>query len=110
EVHRSLDDGRADGAARIERAVGILKDNLHALAVGPELAPRQPPDLVAVEIDFARGRIDQTHDAAGHRRLAGARLPDDAERLAPPHLQTDVIGGPHLARGLEEAGAAIDLA
>ena len=39
-------------------------------------------DLPALELDRARGRRDQLEDRAAQRRLAAARLPDQAERLA----------------------------
>ena len=88
EVHRPLDDRGADRAARIERAIGVLEHDLHALAVRPQ---RARPSSVATSApsmqDRAVGRLDQARDAARHRRLARAGLADDAERLAAADLR-----------------------
>ena len=39
-------------------------------------------EIVAVKADMPAGRLDQADDAAADRRLAGAALADQAERLA----------------------------
>ena len=46
-------------------------------------ALREARDVPAVEADRARRRIEQPHHQPRGRRLAAARLADDAERLAP---------------------------
>ena len=62
------------------------------------------------DADAAGGRIDQPHDAARHRRFAGAALADDAERAALAQGEGDVCCRRHLARFAEQRALAIDLA
>ena len=55
--------------------------------------------ILAVEDDFAGDdasgrRRDQPHDRQVGDRLAGARLADDAERLAAVQLEADAVHGP----------------
>src|SRR5262249_497460 len=45
---------------------------------------------------------DQAQDREGGRGLAAARLPDDADDLAPPDLEGDVVDRPHHPVGGEE--------
>ena len=45
----------------------------------------------AVELDLAGGRLDQAQQGARQRRLATARLADDAERLAAVHLEAHAV-------------------
>ena len=62
-------------------------------------------DVLAVEDDPARGRLEQLHDRSAQRRLAATRLPDDPERLAAKNREIDAVHGLHLADGaLQEAG------
>src|SRR5439155_3323210 len=49
----------------------------------------------APEDDPAARRVEQAHDAAGERRLAAARLADDAERLALVERERDAVDGLH---------------
>jgi len=95
EVHRPLGDRVADAAARIKRPIGILEDDLHALAMPAERAGRQVRDIRVVQIDVAAGRLDQTHDAAGYRRFSGPRLADDPQRLAALHVDVHLMRGAH---------------
>ena len=58
-----------------------------------------PPTFVMscpVERDRAAGRIDEAEQHAADRRLAAARLPDEAERLAPPDREAHVVDGLHV--------------
>ena len=62
----------------------------HAEAAPAELA--QPllvglRDVVAIEQDLARGRLDEAGDAADERRLAAARQAHDDEDLARPDVE-----------------------
>ena len=62
-------------------------------------------DVAAVEDDRARGRLDQPDDRPAERRLAAARLADDAEGLALRDGQIDAVDGAHRPdRVLEDAG------
>src|SRR5262249_14255533 len=89
-------DDRADAPAWIERAVGVLEDHLHPEPVGPQLAPRQRRDVVAVEDDASRREVVEPGDAAVERRLAATGLADQAERLASADVEADAVHGVHL--------------
>ena len=110
EVHGAFDDRLSDRAPRVERAVGVLEDDLHPAPMMAKLAHGQPGDVVVVDLDLSAGGIDQADDTAGHRRFAGARLADNPQGLAAAHLDVHVPGGPDLAGLLEETGRAVDFA
>ena len=62
----------ADLLARVERAIGVLEDDLHLAAQFRRDAVWRDVDLLAVDEQLARGRrVDQGEDA-GERRLAAA--------------------------------------
>mgnify|MGYP003693734869 CR=1 FL=1 len=86
-VHRALDDRLADRTPRIERAIRILKNDLHPAAETAQRAGSELRHVLAVEHDPPRGRLDQPRDAARDRRLARARLADDAERFAASNFE-----------------------
>ena len=72
-----------DGQARVERGVGVLEHHLHLAAqlvarVMPCGSSTGSPSNTMVP----RVRLDQPHQQARHRRLAAARLADDAQGLA----------------------------
>src|ERR1700676_3780803 len=81
-IHRALDDSLAYRSPRIERAIWILKHNLHPAAEPTERAGSKLRHVLAVEHDPPRARLDQPRDAARDRRLARARFTYDAERFA----------------------------
>ena len=49
----------ADRHARIERGVGVLKDDLGVAAEGAQLAGIERQEIAALEADLARIRFDQ---------------------------------------------------
>ena len=57
-------------------------------------------EIDAVELDGARGRLDEAKDHAAGRRLAAARFADEAERFAGHHVERDAVDGAHGAAGL----------
>ena len=59
--------------------------------------PRERREVAAVEDDLARGRLDQPEQRPPERRLAAARLADQAERLAAADLEVDAVDGLHVA-------------
>ena len=82
-ISQRLGDDVADGHARIERGVRVLKDDLHLFAQAAQLVAAQVHDVAAVEDDLARwsaGSSRRTHAAGG--RLARTGFADQAERLA----------------------------
>ncbi len=95
-VHlQRLGDDEADALARVQRRVRVLEDHHHLAAERAHLRAREIGDVVAAELDRAAGRIEQLHDAARHRRLATARLADDAERLALAHGERNAVDRLH---------------
>ena len=56
---------------------------------------RQHRDVVAAEAQRSARRLEQPHEHAAERRLAAARLADDAERLAATHFERDAVDRVH---------------
>jgi hypothetical protein len=77
-----LGDDASDPHPRVERAERILKDDLQALARGPELARRQREKVPPFEADIPRSGLDQPQDEPAGGGLAAARLAHEAQRLA----------------------------
>src|SRR5690606_21009344 len=69
-----LTDDAGDPHARVERAGGVLEDDLHPPAEGLEAGAAGGEDVLAVEEDGARGRGDELEDGAADGGLAAARL------------------------------------
>ena len=57
--------------------------------------PAQMRDVAAVEVDLARGRLEQPGDEAGGGALAAPALADDPQRLAPVDGEADPVDRPH---------------
>src|SRR6202034_4653090 len=89
-IDRALGDGLADGYARIERAIGILENDLDTLAVRLQQPARQFGDFAARKANATGGWIDQADDAAGDRRFARAAFADNAQRAALAQRQRDI--------------------
>ena len=85
-----LGDQRADAHARIERRIGVLEDHLRPAPHRLHLAPRQRAGRAAVDRDLPRPGHEVEDRLAG-RRLAGAALADEAERLAGLDVEGDVL-------------------
>ena len=82
-VHSAVDDqrlgdDRADGHARVQRRVRVLKDDLHVPPHPPHVAGVKLQDVGAFELDASRGRVDEPEDAAPDGGLARARLAHEA--------------------------------
>src|SRR5205085_8371620 len=67
----------------------------HLPAERTHLRAREPGDLLAAEADLARGRFEQLHHTAGHRRLPAAGLADHAKCLAFAQRERDTVHGLH---------------
>jgi hypothetical protein len=89
-LHR-LGDDRADLLARVERAVGVLEDDLDLAAQRYQLAAAKLGNVDAVVKDFAGRRLLQPQDAAAHRGFAAAALANQAQRLAASDRQVDAV-------------------
>jgi hypothetical protein len=92
QLQRLADDLTAR-QARVERRVRVLEDHVQISPVRPQLAPRQVRDVVPVETDRSRGRLDQAQDAVGDGRLPAAGLADQAEHLARRERERDPVDG-----------------
>ena len=79
----------AHAPARVQRLVRVLEDHLDRAAQRAQARPAA--DLAAVGRDAARRRRHEPEHRARERRLAAARLPDDAEDLAAPPLERDAV-------------------
>src|SRR4029079_9181939 len=80
-----------DGHPGIERAVGVLEDDLHP---APQPAKRrflQGENVVALEHRRAGGRLLQTEDRSADRGFPAARLPHERQRLAAGDLEGDSV-------------------
>src|ERR1700760_1257856 len=84
-------DDRPDPAARVQRAVRVLKNHLHVTPVGTHPTTRQSADVVAVEGDLPGGDVVQPHDAAGQGGLAAPGPADQSQGLPASDLQADVL-------------------
>src|SRR5437867_3365176 len=58
--------------ARVQRRVRILEDDLQLASYVAHLATTEPRDVLAVEDDLARRRLEQLDDRPAERRLAAA--------------------------------------
>ena len=95
----------ADLLARIERAVGVLENDLHLAAQFRRHRAVGDVDLDAVDEQFARCRRVDQRDDAGERRLAAAAFADDRQRLALLDREVDALHGMHGARLGKQAAA-----
>src|SRR6516162_3676809 len=57
-------------------------------------------DVVAIELDLAAIGLDQAGDHVERRGLTGAVRPQQADRLAAPHVEADAVDHPPSAVGL----------
>ena len=108
-VARAFDHGLGHGAPRVERAVRVLEDDLHAAAQRAQRAGGQPGDVVTAELDLTGGGVDQAHHATRHGALARAGFTHDAQRLALADLEVHVLRGVHRARLAEPALVEVGL-
>src|SRR5262245_17934548 len=90
-----LADDLAARHARVERGVRILEDDVHLAPVRSERAAREARDVVAAEPDRAVRGLEQPVDAVADRRLAAARLADEAEHLARGERERDAVDRVH---------------
>ena len=90
-------EDRPDRHPRVERAVGILKHDLHPPAQGRERRAVGGPHVGAGKPHAAAGRLDEPEDAPAHRRLAAAAFADEAERSSLGDREAHAIHRPHAA-------------
>ena len=91
-----------DRPARVEGAERVLVDHRDVGAALAALALRQSRPLLAGQGDAAAVDLEQGEREARGRRLAGARLADDPQRLPLGQLEGDVVDD----RAVDAVGAA----
>src|SRR5882724_2159104 len=84
-------DDIADAHPRIQRGIGILKNDLHLPPRIAEFALGQSQQVFPLEIDLAAGRLNKPKNGSSQRRLAAAGLADDAQGFALLHAQTHTV-------------------
>src|SRR5947208_15440131 len=97
-----LPQGFAHGHPRIERAVGILEDDLHPAAQRAQLPRVEREDVLRVKEHFARGGLLESQHGAADRRLTGAGFAHETERLAPGNGERHAIDRAHRRPGTAE--------
>src|SRR5439155_964927 len=88
-------DDALDAHARIERAVGVLEDDLHLAAERAQLARPECQERAPVERHLPRGGLDEAQHETPERRLPRARLADQAEGLARLDGERHAVHGQH---------------
>src|SRR5918993_5185064 len=81
--------------AWIKRSVGVLKDHLEVDALAAQRLAVEAGDVLAVEPDRARSRLDQANDEPSRRGFTAARFADEAEGLALPDGERHPVDRPH---------------
>jgi hypothetical protein len=85
----------AYGHPRVQRAVGVLEDDLDAPAHRPERRRRERGELLPLEAHRPAGRPLELENAAPCRGFAAAGLAHEPERLAAPDREADAVDRPH---------------
>ena len=76
---------------------GILEDDLRLAAEPLQPLALRLGDVLALDADRARGRVEQADEQPGDGALAAAGLADEAERLAGGQLERDAVDRLHRA-------------
>src|SRR6266550_8702727 len=97
----------ADVHARIERCIGVLKDNLDVAAQDAKLAGVQRPDILAFEMYLAPGRFDQAKHATPGGRLTTAGFANQPQGFAALDVKVDTVDRMDAA-GLTAEQAALE--
>src|SRR4030095_7337213 len=80
-----------------------LEHHGHSLADGEELLLPEASEILPVEDNASLVGVHEPDEALEEHALAGARAADDGERLAPAHLEREVVEHDLRAEGLVEA-------
>src|SRR6056297_161662 len=91
-LHRSADDP-TDGLSRVQRAVGVLEDNLHLAAQTANLSGPELVDRLALEEHLAIGRFEQFQHGPRDGGFPAAGLADETHGLAGIDVEADVVDG-----------------
>ena len=84
-------DDLRDGLAPVQRRVRVLEDDLHPRRSAPQLARGERAKSRCRRSGPCRRSAGQPEQQPRERRLAGAGLADEPERLAAPEGERDVV-------------------
>ena len=99
--HERLGHDGADPHARVQRGVRVLEDRLHGAPVAADAVGVEAGQRPAVELDGPLGRGVEREQQAHERRLARARLADDADGRPGTHVEVRNRLDGRWARGFE---------
>src|SRR6185312_12429194 len=88
---QTFPDDVADRHPRVERAVGILEDDLHVTTKLLQVVAAGGEDVASLKENLAARRRGQSQDHPPGRRLAAAGLSDESEGFARRDLQGEVL-------------------
>src|SRR5436190_12706823 len=86
----------ADGHARIERAIRVLKDHLEFATPLAEFIAAHFRDVFTFQKNLSRRGVNQTKDGAPQRRFAAATFSDQPKSLAGGDRETHIIDSLHV--------------
>jgi hypothetical protein len=107
--HQRLADDFAHRHARIQRTVGILKDNLHLPPQRPHLVFIQILNLLAGKTDGAGAGLGQPQQQPAGGGFTAARFADQPQRFAAADGQIDAIDRVYITRLFDETDTALQL-
>src|SRR5262249_60603184 len=79
---------------RIEGAVRILETHLRPAPERLQATARQAGDILPVDGNISRTRLEELQDQQGERRLATARFSHQTEGLTGSHEEIDAVDCP----------------
>src|SRR5690606_14293193 len=91
-----------DRSAGIQRAVGVLEDDLDVLVEPLQVLAREVGNVPAFELDGPRRRFEQPADETSQSGLATPRFPDQTERLPAGDVEVDAGDGVDIGDGTPE--------
>ena len=103
---QSLGDRVADRRPRVERRVRDPGRRPGCSCAAPAARARRGEEVLAVEVQRSLVGVEEAQEDARQRRLAAARLADEAEHLAVVDVEVDVVDGAHAALDAPERAAA----
>ena len=92
----------ADRHARVERAVGVLEDDLHLAAQAPHALARECQDIAPLEPDRPAVGIDEAQHQPAGRGFPAPALAHERERLAGREGEVDAVDRLDRAAGPSE--------
>ena len=101
-----LGDDLAERHHRIERGVAVLEHHLHLPPVGFQVALRDGRDVLAVEEDRPRRRVEEAEREQSGRGLAGAGFADERNDIILRQRQVDAVDREVLPRLASKETAA----